>query len=217
VKSIVPLGCNLPKKLEFLELTFPPENPDWQPDAVIPTLIRKREIMPNPTLKILPALMVAITAAWVTQPVFGGLITTNEIVITENSSTSLIVTYNGSTSGVTVNFLGHTPVGDGWKVTFPSTLSFTSVDNTGVIALWVEPEDSSQVNAGFFHPSSNVAFFFSDDSVDTNPTAVPNGTTVTDIGADTATEGLFQRPLMTTVMLPERPMQGLRLVCFFSP
>jgi len=39
--------------------------------------------MPNPTLKILPALMVAITAAWVTQPVFGGLITTNEIVITE--------------------------------------------------------------------------------------------------------------------------------------
>ena len=72
--------------------------------------------MPNPTLKILPALMVAITAAWVTQPVFGGLITTNEIVMTENSSSSLIVTYNGSTSGVTVNFLGHTPVGDGWKV-----------------------------------------------------------------------------------------------------
>jgi hypothetical protein len=145
--------------------------------------------MPNPTLKILPALMVAITAAWVTQPVFGGLITTNEIVITENSSTSLIVTYNGSTSGVTVNFLGHTPVGDGWKVTFPSTVSFTSVDNTGVIALWVEPKDSSQVNAGFFHPSSNVAFFFSDDSVDTNPTAVPNGTTVTDIGTDTSNGG----------------------------
>jgi hypothetical protein len=83
--------------------------------------------------------MVAITAAWVTQPVFGGLITTNEIVITENSSTSLIVAYNGITSGVTVNFLGHTPVGDAWKVTFPSTVSFTSVDNTGVIALWVEP------------------------------------------------------------------------------
>ena len=83
--------------------------------------------------------MVAITAAWVTQPVFGGLITTNEIVITENSSTSLIVIYNGSTSGVTVNFLGHTPVGDGWKVTFPSTVSFTSVDNTGVIALWIDP------------------------------------------------------------------------------
>src|SRR6266478_4370576 len=36
---------------------------------------------------------------------------------------------------------------------------------------------------------ANVAFFFSDDSVDTNPTAVPNGTTVTDIGADTSNGG----------------------------
>jgi hypothetical protein len=145
--------------------------------------------MPNPTLKILPALMVAISAAWVTQPVFGGPITTNEIVITENSSTSLIVTYNESTSGVAVNFLGHTPAGEVWKVTFPSTVSFTSVDNTGVIAFWVEPEDSSQVNAGFFHPTTNVAFFFSDDSVETNPTAVPNGTTVTGIGTDTSNGG----------------------------
>jgi len=145
--------------------------------------------MRNPALKILPALMVAITAAWVvTQPVFGGLITTNEIGITENSSTSLIVTYNGSTSGVTVNFLGHTRVGDAWKVTFPSTVSFTSVDNTGVAAFWVEPENSSQLNAGFFHPSSNVAFIFSEHPAVTNPT-VPNGTTVTDIGTDTSNGG----------------------------
>jgi len=106
-----------------------------------------------------------------------------------NSSTSLTVTYNGSTSGVTVSFLSSGKLGDVWKVTFPSTVSFASVDNTGVIALWVEPEDSIQVNAGFFHPSSNVAFFFSDDSVDTNPTAVPNGPTVTDIGTDTSNGG----------------------------
>jgi hypothetical protein len=123
------------------------------------------------------------------QSVRAGIIVNNNIVITENSSTSLTVTYNGSTSGVTVSFLSSGKLGDVWKVTFPSTVSFASVDNTGVIALWVEPEDSSQVNAGFFHPSSNVAFFFSDDSVDTNPTAVPNGTTVTDIGTDNSNGG----------------------------
>jgi len=123
------------------------------------------------------------------QSVRAGIIVNNNIVITENSSTSLTVTYNGSTSGVTVSFLSSGKLGDVWKVTFPSTVSFASVDNTGVIALWVEPEDSSQVNAGFFHPSSNVAFFFSDDSVDTNPTAVPNGTTVTNIGTDTSNGG----------------------------
>jgi hypothetical protein len=110
----------------------------------------------------------------------------NSIVLNENSSTSLIVKYNGSTSGVTVDFLGHTPVGEGWKVTFPSTVSFTSVDDTGVAVLWLEPEDSSQVNVGFFHPSSNVAFFFSEHPINTNPTPVPNGTTVTGIGTDTS-------------------------------
>jgi len=46
------------------------------------------------SLKILPALMVAITAAWATQPVFGGAV--HQFVLTENSSTSLSATYDGS-------------------------------------------------------------------------------------------------------------------------
>ena len=119
---------------------------------------------------------------------YAGIIINNNIVITENASTSLTVTYNGSTSGVTVSFLSSGKLGDAWKVTFPSTVSFTSVNNTGVAAFWVEPENSSQLNAGFFHPSSNVAFIFSEHPAVTNPT-VPNGTTVTDIGTDTGDGG----------------------------
>jgi hypothetical protein len=51
-----------------------------------------RTIMSNSTLKMLPALMVAITAALVTNTVFGSAITDHQLVFTENSSTSLTVT-----------------------------------------------------------------------------------------------------------------------------
>ena len=128
---------------------------------------------------------IAIAAILVTQPTRAGVI--NSIDFTESSSTTLMATYNGSTSGVTVDFLGHTRLGDVWKVTFPSAVSFNGIDR-GVTAFWAEPEDSSEVNAGFFHPSSNVAFIFSEYAVGTNPT-VPNGTTVTDLGRDTSNGG----------------------------
>ena len=55
--------------------------------------------MSSPTLKILPALMIAITAALVTQPMRAGAIDT--LVITELSSTSLtalLTTPSGTTS-----------------------------------------------------------------------------------------------------------------------
>jgi hypothetical protein len=50
--------------------------------------------MSKSTLKMLPALMIAITAALVTQPMRAGAIDT--LVITENSSTSLTAILNGN-------------------------------------------------------------------------------------------------------------------------
>ena len=57
---------------------------------------KEGKIMLKSTLKILPALMVAITAAWVTQPAFGDGSGFHDFVITENSSASLTATYDGS-------------------------------------------------------------------------------------------------------------------------
>jgi VPDSG-CTERM motif len=92
--------------------------------------------MSNPTLKILPALMVAITAALVTtQPVFGGLIV-NQLVMTETSSTSLSATYNNA--ALTVVNTGP----DLWTLTLPTT--FTA---NGIVPLgWVEPENANNFN-----------------------------------------------------------------------
>lgn len=107
--------------------------------------------MSNPTLKLLPALMIAI-AALVTQPVRATAL--NSIIITENSSTSLSATYRGSTTGVTVNFVGT----DSWNVTFPSTVTFSLVGGVN----WLEPENSSLGNeVTFFTPpliATNWAF-----------------------------------------------------------
>jgi VPDSG-CTERM motif len=91
--------------------------------------------MSKSTLKILPALMVAITAALVTQPAFGVAIV-NNIVITENSnsSTGLTVTYNGSP--VTVSFTSS----DNWFFSMPG--GFLSQGQPQ----WTEPVTSNLVN-----------------------------------------------------------------------
>jgi hypothetical protein len=65
--------------------------------------------MSNPTLKLLPGLMVAITAALVTQPMRAGTI--DSLVFTEKSSNSLTATLNGTALSVT-----HVGT-DGWFVT----------------------------------------------------------------------------------------------------
>jgi VPDSG-CTERM motif len=92
--------------------------------------------MSQSPLKILPALMVAITAVWVTQPVFGGGVTPapHQIVMTENSSTSLAVTYDGSPLIVSLDG------SDLWHFTLPAT--FLSLGRPA----WTEPENSSLVN-----------------------------------------------------------------------
>src|SRR5258708_7375959 len=90
--------------------------------------------------KIILSLAVGITAALVTQPVFASVIE-HQLVLTENSSTSLTVTYDGSTTGggVVVNFVAP----DTWQVVFPqANVSF----GFGFFA-WVEPENSGLINA----------------------------------------------------------------------
>ena len=91
--------------------------------------------MSNSTLKILAALVVAITAAWATQPVFGGAV--HQFVLTENSSTNLSVTYDGSP--FTVTFVSS----DSWTFILPTDFVDTLV---GFNQAWTEPENSNLVN-----------------------------------------------------------------------
>jgi hypothetical protein len=79
--------------------------------------------------------MIAVAAALLTtQPVFGGGLTTHDLVVTEISSTTLTATYDGSTSRVTV-----TPtLTDFWNVSVSSTLFDTTKFGTG----WTEPDNN---------------------------------------------------------------------------
>ena len=104
--------------------------------------------MSKSTLKLLPALIVAITATLVTQPMRAGVI--NTLVITENSSTSLTATLNGNPLSVTFNFA------DSW------TIALTGVSpNSG--QFWTEPDAADFVNAVFTGVlSSNQLFVTSE-------------------------------------------------------
>ncbi len=74
------------QKMKTKNMTTPTEN------ALTRRVPKEGKIMSKPTLKLLPALMIAIAAALVTQPVHAGVI--DSLVITENSSTSLTATLN---------------------------------------------------------------------------------------------------------------------------
>jgi hypothetical protein len=90
--------------------------------------------MSKSTLKILPALMVAIAAALVTQPVFGGAV--HQLVFTETSSTSLAITYDGAPLTV-----GPGNSSDQWTFSFPSNIFISSFQTQ-----WTEPDNSNLVN-----------------------------------------------------------------------
>jgi hypothetical protein len=138
--------------------------------------------MSKSTLKILPALMVAITAALVTQPMRAGAIDT--LVITENSSallTAILTTSSGTTSLSVLNTSS-----DNWTIDVAGVSVTSIVDN---LQFWAEPDA-----AGF---GNQVAYFF-----------VPNQLgVVSDIGlanaladgtADTTTFTLNGNPLSVT-------------------
>jgi hypothetical protein len=133
--------------------------------------------------------MVAIAAALMTQPVFGGGVVANSIVMTENSSTSLAVTYNGSSLTVT-------PISpDLWSFTLPA--GFLSLGQPQ----WTEPGNSSLVNYVDFTSNlvaivhsdilSNSAFSTNADGAFVGVGTVPGGPVVasfTDLAA--ASEGV---------------------------
>jgi hypothetical protein len=105
--------------------------------------------MSNSTLKILPALMIAITAALVTQPMRAGAIDT--LVITELSSTSLTAILNGTTS-LTVNPSG----ADLWSIDLGAPVS-------GVAHFWTEPDAAGFVNVVFSEPGLPNRLFVQSD------------------------------------------------------
>ncbi len=87
----------------------------------------------NPSFRIfkfstLVPLGIAIAVALLSQPVRASVI--NNIVLTENSSTSLTATYNGSPISA-ANITNSGP--DSWIVTFPGTVSFNGDRGT-----WIE-------------------------------------------------------------------------------
>ena len=161
--------------------------------------------MSNSTLKILTALMIAITAALVTQPVRAIVI--NSIVLTENSSTSLTVTYNGSTSGITITFIES----EEWVVFLPFAIT------GGTAANWTEPEDSSLFNyAEFIGGSRNRLIVHSDAALFGFPHQFPlgaNGTPV-DFGIDLSDNVAVQAVFNDNGDVAKTPDTGTTLSLF---
>jgi VPDSG-CTERM motif len=131
--------------------------------------------MSKSTLKTLPALLVAITAAFVTQSVCGQV--TPVITFTEHSSTNLTAVYtdgSGGTTNLTVNLIaGFT---DAWNV----DLTGTNLQTLGrTSATWVEPntvdfQNSVIPNVSFFDVFSDAVGTgqFANNTITINPIAV---------------------------------------------
>lgn len=97
----------------------------------------------------------------------------HNLVITETSSTSLTVTYDGSAVGVGVIFIS----GDHWGVTvgFPVTFSGTPQ--------WTEPEDASFFNV--LTLSGVNQFIVNSDFFSNGTTPLADGATFANFGTDT--------------------------------
>ena len=122
-------------------------------------------------------LAASIVVVLVTRSV-AGPVQVHSLVFTEESSTSLIVTFDGSTAGVAVT----QPLGpDNWLVTFPSSTGFLAGD----VLVWVEPE-----NPNFF---GNIVTWNSnqqvtvDSDISTVGTNFANGFTFTNSGGNEVT------------------------------
>jgi hypothetical protein len=126
-------------------------------------------------LYTLVPLGIAISAAVVPQPVSAGVINAadtptptpvpHQLVFTENPAGRLTVTFDGSSSGITV-----TPVStDRWNVIIPVTATAPGA------AQWIEPENSSLVNIPE-EVATDTYLVRSDVSPQSFSTPVPNGT-----------------------------------------
>jgi hypothetical protein len=132
------------------------------------------------------ALGIAITAVLVSPSALAQPAPTpHQIVLTENSSTSLTATYDGSTTGVTVTFDGTFLGADFWHVTFPSTVTFSIHPIGGVN--WIEPENSSLVNEVEFPTAPfNDLVVSSDFTEPPGLTSVADESTVNNVGTDSS-------------------------------
>ena len=100
---------------------------------------------PFKMLKISTLVPFAITiTALLTQPAFAQAPAPHDLQLTETSSTSLSVTYDGSTTGITIDNTSS----NRWTVTFPTTIDFGVYSITGhtppqdATLTWLEPENS---------------------------------------------------------------------------
>jgi len=133
-----------------------------------------KRIRDNPmNTKIILVLVVAITAALGIQPASAGAI--HSFVITEVSSTSLTVTYDGSP--LTVTFHGS----ESWTFLLPA--GFLSNDVGGLVQ-WTEPENSNLANlVNFGLEDTRDGTVDSDHSILNQFPIVVDGTTV-EVGTD---------------------------------
>jgi hypothetical protein len=117
-------------------------------------------------------LAIAISAILATRTAFAGDV--HSFVITENSSTSVTVTYDGSP--LTVTFSNS----DVWTFVLPVGFSFSDVG----FQQWTEPENSNLVNFVSFGTDITVGGLVeSDHSISNRFPINANGTTV-EVGTD---------------------------------
>jgi hypothetical protein len=138
---------------------------------------------------------IAIAAALVT-PCANGIV--NDLVITENSSTSLTVTYNGSTSGITIN--NFSPDGWAFRLQFPLSVSFAEF----ITPVWFEPENSTRANFALLADNSFFVEFLSDLPFSQSDNPVPNGTTVENVGTDNINGGTINMTLFDNAATAEQ-------------
>jgi hypothetical protein len=120
----------------------------------------------------LASLAVAITTAVIAQSAFSQP-APHQLAFTETSSTSLTATYDGSTSGVSINFIST----DHWGVTIGFPVTFSGNPQ------WTEPEGPSFVN--LLTTSGNNQIIVNSDFFPNSTTPLADGSTFTSFGTDT--------------------------------
>jgi hypothetical protein len=123
-------------------------------------------------MKRLLPLALAIAATVITQPI----INAHEIVIIENSPTSLTATFDGSSIiSITQN------IPDQWVITFPAA-HFVNITNSGFGVNWVEPENFGLVNNVISNLQRLSDLFITSDTTAPGGPVLVNGTTFDNVG-----------------------------------
>jgi hypothetical protein len=148
----------------------------------------------------------ALAAVLVTQPM-SAVPMTHTIVITENSSTSLTVTYDGNPATVTFNGP------NSWTVTLPSTVQFS-----GSATDWSEPENVNSTNGVVFEGAGRGpgnTFFVTSDTASPGQPGLANGTFVTVPGSDTSNGGSISATMFDNGDVATAPDTGSTFALLF--